>query len=320
MSNICKICGNENNSEMYILKEMMFGLMDEFEYFKCGFCNCLQINKFPQDIKKYYPPNYLSFTKPSQSLIKNYLLNKRDKFSLTSKGLIGKFLSKKFGHADFFLWYSNANLNKDDSILDVGCGGWRMLIRLNDIGFHKLLGIDPYIEYDIIYNESLRILKKDLSQIDDLNFDWVMFHHVFEHLDNPHETFRILKRIVKKHSKVLIRIPVIDSYAWEFYKTDWVQLDPPRHYFIHTTKSIMYLASTYGFNVYKIIYDSTSFQFWGSEQYKRQIPLMSSQSYFVNHSKSIFSKNEIKQFEKLSEQLNKNQKGDTACFFLENLD
>lgn len=201
----------------------------------------------------------------------------------------------------------------------LAAGGGELLLKLNDIGFKKLLGIDPYLEDDIIYDDNLRILKKDLSQIDNLKFDLVMFHHVFEHLNNPHETFRILKRIVRKYGKVLIRIPVLDSYAWENYKTDWVQLDPPRHYFIHTTKSIRFLASTYGFKVYKIIYDSTSFQFWGSEQYKRQISLMSSKSYFVNHSKSIFSKNEIKQFEKLSEQLNKNQKGDMACFFLENL-
>jgi hypothetical protein len=123
MSNICKICGTENNSEMCILKEMMFGSMDEFEYFKCSFCDCLQIKNFPSDIKKYYPPNYLSFTKSDQSFIKNYLLKKRDIFSLTGKGLIGKFLSKIFGQADFFLWYTNANLDKDEIILDVGCGG-----------------------------------------------------------------------------------------------------------------------------------------------------------------------------------------------------
>lgn len=191
---------------------------------------------------------------------------------------------------------------------------------MNNVGFKNLLGIDPYIENDIYYNETFKILKKDLSQVDNSKFDCAMFHHVFEHLENPHETFRILKRIVKKNGKVLIRIPVLDSYAWEFYKNDWVQLDPPRHYFLHSTKSIRYLAGKYGFKVCKVIYDSTSFQFWGSEQYKKQIPLMSSKSYFINHSKSIFSRTEIKRFEQLTEQLNKDQKGDTACFFLENLE
>lgn len=130
MSSLCKICGNENNTEVYILKEMMFGSLDEFEYFKCGFCGCLQINQFIQDINKYYPPNYLSFAKPAQSFLKKYLLKKRDIFSLTGKGLIGKYLSKKFGHPDFFLWYSQTNLNKADSILDVGCGGGGIIVKI----------------------------------------------------------------------------------------------------------------------------------------------------------------------------------------------
>lgn len=107
----------------------MFGWKDEFEYFECGFCGCLQIKNFPPDIKKYYPPDYLSLTKPVQSNLKTYLLKKRDMFSLTGKGLIGKLLSKKFGHADFFLWFSNSGLKKNDSILDVGCGGGGIVIK-----------------------------------------------------------------------------------------------------------------------------------------------------------------------------------------------
>lgn len=198
-------------------------------------------------------------------------------------------------------------------------GGGGLLLKMYQVGFGKLLGIDPYIENDILYNDNFKILKTDLAQINNLKFDWVMFHHVFEHLDNPHETFKILKRIVKKNGKIIIRIPVLDSYAWEFYKSSWVQLDPPRHYFIYTKKCINYLADKHGFKVYKIINDSTSFQFWGSEQYKKNIPLMNSNSYFVSHTKSIFSKQEIREFIKLAKQLNQDQKGDTACYFLENL-
>ena len=316
--NKCRVCGNADNSEIYMLKEMMFGIGEEFDYYKCSSCGCLQIKEFPQNIEKYYPLNYLIF--PEQSILKKYLFKKRELYVMTGKGLIGKLFTLKFGYPDFYHWFSRANLNKDDSILEVGCGRGELLFKLKDAGFTHLLGIDPYIERDLIFNENFKILKNNLSQIFDLSFDWVMFHHSFEHLKNPTETFLILKKLVKKNGNVLIRIPVIDSYAWEFYKTNWIQLDPPRHFFLHTVNSISYLADKNGFQINKIIYDSTAFQFLGSEQYKRKIPLMSEESYLQNFEKSIFSKADVKQFNKKAEELNKNKKGDTACFYLKNLD
>ena len=317
-NNICRICGEENNYEEYKLKEMMFGWRDEFEYFKCSNCGCLQIKEFPSDIARYYPSNYVSFFSPDDSALKKYLLKKREVFALTGKGLVGKILSEWFGYPDFYLWFSEANFNKNDFILDVGAGKGELLLKLQNVEFNNLLGIDPFLEKDIIYNKSLKILKKDLSQINN-SFDWVMFHHVFEHLPNPNETFSMLKKLVKRNGKVLIRLPVVDSYAWETYKIYWVQLDPPRHLFLHTVNSIKFLSEKYGFIINKIMYDSTAFQFWGSEQYKLDIPLMDKRSHFLNNSKNVFSKNEIKKFEKKAKELNKIGKGDSACFYLQNI-
>jgi hypothetical protein len=58
----CAICGNETNNKPFILKEMMFGFRDEFEYFQCSACFCLQIKNIPGSLEKYYPKNYYSFS------------------------------------------------------------------------------------------------------------------------------------------------------------------------------------------------------------------------------------------------------------------
>ncbi|MDR3625189.1 MAG: class I SAM-dependent methyltransferase, partial [Ignavibacteriaceae bacterium] len=273
----------------------------------------------PKDIEKYYPSNYLSFSSGKESLLRKYLLKKRDKYAMTGKGLIGKLLFNRFDYPDFYAWFSGVNIDKNDSILDIGCGNGRLLLKLQRAGFRKLLGIDPFIKEEIVYNKNLRILKKNLSDVQNLSFDWVMLHHVFEHMENPHEAFVLLKKIVKKNGNVLIRIPLVDSYVWQKYKTDWVQLDPPRHYFLHSVKSIKYLSDKYGFKINKIIYDSTSFQIWGSEQYKRQIPLMSNNSFFVNRNASIFSRADMQLYKEQTRELNKNREGDAACFYLQNM-
>src|SRR5690349_13426984 len=59
---ICKICGHVNEVSWYTAKEMMFGFRDEFNYFQCPKCECLQISEFPDNISKYYPENYYSLT------------------------------------------------------------------------------------------------------------------------------------------------------------------------------------------------------------------------------------------------------------------
>ena len=316
--NICRICNTGNNVEEYTLKEMMYGLPEEFEYFKCSGCGCLQIKDFPSNIEKYYPPNYLNYPKVERSSIREFLMNSRENAYLSGSGVFGKLLMYVFGFSDpNLLWASEANIKINDSILEVGCGNGELLIKLRRAGFKNLLGIDAFIENDIIYDENFKIIKKDFSQIDNLKFDWIMFHHSFEHLKDPAETFKKLNSLLNPNGNVLIRIPVIDSYAWDTYKTNWIQLDPPRHFFLHSKKSIEYLSSKFNFKVYKLFYDSTAFQFIGSIQCQRKIPLMSSESYFQDPNNSIFSKEDVIKYAEKAKELNLHKRGDTVCFFLQ---
>src|SRR5919198_5479412 len=58
----CQICGNHANNIDYKVKEMMLGLREEFTYFLCGKCRCLQIRDLPENMKKYYiSERYYSF-------------------------------------------------------------------------------------------------------------------------------------------------------------------------------------------------------------------------------------------------------------------
>ena len=76
------------------------------------------------------------------------------------------------------------------------------------------------------------------------------------------------------------------------------------------------LADRVGFRVACVACDSTDFQFWGSEQYLKDIPLRDVNSYAENPEKSIFSEEEILSFKLMSIELNKNNDGDQACFCL----
>jgi len=80
------------------------------------------------------------------------------------------------------------------------------------------------------------------------------------------------------------------------------------------------LAKQAGWEILQVVYDSTAFQFWGSEQYQRDIPLLDPRSYQVNPAASIFTRADIAAFESRARKLNEDGRGDQACFYLRVLD
>lgn len=141
-------------------------------------------------------------------------------------------------------------------ILDIGCGVGTLLVRLKEFGFSDLIGIDPFISADIIYPNGVKIWKKDIYGCIGQQYDCIMLHHSFEHMTEPENVFSKLKDMLSDKGRILIRIPLCDSYAWRKYGTDWWQLDAPRHFYLHTVKSISLLSAEFGLQIENIYYNS----------------------------------------------------------------
>jgi len=188
---------------------------------------------------------------------------------------------------------------------------------MHDVGFTDLTGIEPYIEHDLDYGNGVVVWKRTLDELDG-KYDFIMLHHVLEHMADPLGTLEHVHRLLKRERFALIRIPVAGTYAWRTYGSDWVQLDAPRHLFLHTERSLTTLAERSGFEVTDALYDSTGFQFWGSEQYRRNIPLLDTHASQNKASprSSLFSKAELRSFKERAEKLNLSRDGDQACFYL----
>jgi SAM-dependent methyltransferase len=300
----------------------MFGFRDEFEYFQCSKCNCLQISQPPEDLSKYYPKKYYSFSFSADkiSLFKYLLMKLRNNYLIFNKGIIGKLLYNKYPvekclFYDQLLLLKRLPFNKKSRILDVGCGSGKLLYNLSISSLRNLLGIDPFIQNNIIYNNKLNIFKKNISNVTG-EWDIIMFNHSFEHLPDPVESLLSVSKLLAKGGFCLLRLPIVSSFAWEHYRENWVQLDAPRHFFLHSIESIRNLGEIANCELIDTIYDSTAFQFWGSEQYKKDIPLKSDKSLSLNPSNCIFSKDDIKGFSDKAKQLNKDKRGDQAAFYL----
>ncbi|HOI93355.1 MAG TPA: methyltransferase domain-containing protein [Syntrophobacter fumaroxidans] len=316
----CRICGNSQGNTHYTAREMMYGSRDEFEYFECGNCGCLQIMAIPDDLQKYYSTQYYSFKNqplaPRTILQKIYnnVKNQRVKCLVRNWKALGTLSFMIYGKP-IPVWLKRMDISYSSHIVDIGCGSGSILLSLQKSGYTNLVGIDPFINDSIIYNERLKIIKQQLCELDG-KYDLIMMHHSLEHIDNHTYIFKILRSLLNPGGTILIRTPIVSSFAWRKYKINWVQMDSPRHLYLHTVKSMKLLADQSSLKIVDIYFDSTAFQFWGSEQYINDIPLLDMKSYRNNPRGSIFTDNLIKEFERKSRELNASGDGDQACFYL----
>jgi hypothetical protein len=184
--------------------------------------------------------------------------------------------------------------------------------------FSEKIGVDPYVNHDYqTENGEIKILKRNLFDLSG-NYDVIFFNHSLEHMGNQFEVLKKTASILDKNGLIFIRVPVIDSFAWEKYGTKWIQIDPPRHFYLHSKNSLKILSKSCGLDIIDIGFDSYSLQFWGSEQAVANIALVSGDSVALG-SRKLFSNAQIKEFERQSDDLNHNGIADQAIFVLKHL-
>lgn len=309
----CVICdGSISLNDKLKVKEMMFGFHEKFEYYICRNCQALQIKDVPKDIFKYYNENYYTHKKGYAHInnITKLLWRIRTFLALTSLYPIIKF----FRYNSILHWSHISGINLKSRILDVGCGNGDILFEFSKHGFENLSGIDPYL--DNIKLPGIELTKTDLlSFYTKSKYDLIMFNHSLEHIYDHHINLKRALELLNDNGTIMVRIPIINR-AFEIYKENWVQIDAPRHFIIHSLKSMKLLCEKNGAEVYHCFFDSNAFQFLGSEQFKRGISSYAANSYKSDLNKSIFTLDDIKKYDRKAKQYNKDGLGDQAVFFI----
>ena len=326
----CRVCGSKGIFAEYVAREMMFGTREEFTFFQCAACHCLQIAEVPANLAQYYPDNYYSFgaspAQPSSGPFQRLLQKQRCRTALFGRGYRVNALAKRFVALPNALHGQEGGLPTGQVLkkagirdftarfLDVGCGAFsNWLHDLSQLGFSRLTGVDPFIERDR-RSGAVHVYKRQLGEIDG-HYDLITFHHSLEHMIEQTRALADARARLAPGGMLLIRLPLVSSFAWERYGTNWVELDAPRHLYLHSIGSLVGAAREAQLELVEVVHDSLPLEFYGSEQYLRDIPLNDPRSLWVDEESTLFTPEEKAEFLALAQRVNKEGRGGRAGFY-----
>jgi SAM-dependent methyltransferase len=296
---------------------MLHGTREVFDYVECGSCGCVQIAAIPADLSRFYPQDYFSF-RSHRSLDRNLARRLIDpcrvRASFGTPDWIGSLAEKVSRPFDYVDWVRRAGLGPDARVLDVGCGAGKTLLNMALGGFPEPQGVDPFIDDSLRYRCGVTVHKlslEDYARTGPTPFSLIMFHHSLEHMLDPRAALAVGRSLLSSRGRILVAVPVADSWAWRAFRGDWCNLDAPRHIHLLTTKAMEILAANAGLVVVGARSVGRLSQFTGSERYRRDIPANPRRN-----DRDLFTRGELAEWRRRTEELNDEGQGDQTMFFL----
>lgn len=259
----CLICSSPGNLLYSNLSDRLFNVSGTWNLYICPDCKIIWINPRPiiEDVEKLYE-NYhthVANRKANKTEKKEEIKKKilHDKFgyqvSYSRLDLIGSLLSRITLIQDMvgtqIMMLDN---QKKRRLLDVGAGNGVFMHQMRDLGW-DVVGIeqDPVAANLAVEEYGLKVYvgSFDDQTLESDSFDVITMDHVIEHLPDPIGSIRKAYHLLKPGGCIALMTPNLESYGHSKFKDSWFHLDPPRHFYIFSKKSLSKLVVDSGFSI-----------------------------------------------------------------------
>lgn len=263
----CLFCGSREIEFRFKGSDRLHEVEGTYQVYRCNACGLLFLNPQPSaaSIAAHYPSNYYSFQQkhPDQA---------RD--TRVYQAVLGTKSTplKKIAYLPYVPFLRTMAGRPKQRLLDVGCGAGNFLVMAKDILEVEPYGVEPYAHNTSVAAENnLNIYYGELehAHFSDDFFDVITLNHVFEHVGNPRETLRELRRILKPSGTLIIGVPQSNNLLYWLFDSNWVGLDVPRHIFVPSTENLKQVASREGLKFKRIRYNSTPWNILATLYYWR---------------------------------------------------
>lgn len=253
----CIACGGSEFAEYLHAPDPHYGNKGLFRIVRCKDCGLQFLDPMPTQkfLDGAYPDDYYAYGTPTL----------RSGMKRAAKGM-------KDAVRPFLFLRKHVTLDprfaKPGTMLDIGCGTGQFLLEMKAKGW-EVKGV----EVSDAAAEAGRRAGLDIfggtlleAKLPSQYFDYVRSNHSFEHIENPREVLREIRRIIKPDGKLLIGVPNVDSWAARAFGPYWFNLGPPVHPYGYSPKTLKLMLEREGFAVERTVYNSKTTGITGSLQ------------------------------------------------------
>jgi SAM-dependent methyltransferase len=233
----CDLCGSDKSRTIYNLRDTLYQVPGEFTFHLCLDCGLIYLNPRPshKSIEALYPHVYHSFRSP-----------------IDQEGLpiVRWMRQRKISKRRHLIEHYSGF--QEGALLDVGCSTGLFLNEMSRAGW-KVWGVEPvtvaanfakqYFDLNV-FNGLL-----EESPFTPGSFDVITFWDVLEHTFSPKSTLTRASVLLRGNGLLAISIPNWDSLERRLFGPYWQGLDPPRHFFVFTRKTLSDLLDQTGFQI-----------------------------------------------------------------------
>lgn len=278
---MCPCCGKRGTSVYTKLQDRVFDSPGEWELFECETCDVYWLNPRPiqRDREGLYANYYTHAGVPTGQMFLSYVrawldgrvLNtsawtalRTDQQDVKSEpalahGGAARWLETLMGAVSMragrarrskLLRLMEIENLRPGRVLDIGCGSGEFLGTLVQLGWEGV-GIEP----DRIAAQYARerhgvtVFEDELSPetVEASAFDLVVLSHVIEHSSAPGSLLSESHRVLRPGGHLVLVTPNVRSLGHRIFGEAWRGLEPPRHMYLFSPRSLRLLTRAAGF-------------------------------------------------------------------------
>lgn len=252
----CPLCGGSDYHTLMLARDLHYHNPGRFPIAECNTCKLHFLNPMPtmEYLRTAYPTNYYAYTPVIPKSKRARRLKQVKRF---------------FRYMLYYRsWTGDPNFETPGTMLDVGCGAGTFLATMLEKGW-RAYGVDfDERAAQLGRQEGIEIFG---GTIRDANypsayFDYVRSNHSFEHIRDPREVLREIRRVIKPTGLLFIGVPNVNGLMATFWKDRWWYRGAPVHTFGYNPDTLCRLLEQEGFELVSVRYNSTFAGILGSLQ------------------------------------------------------
>lgn len=232
----CNYCHGSREVQLFEGRDRYLGLPGCFRLVRCLDCGLIRQNPrpTPETMSAYYPPNYEPFSLAIADESNPLRRWDRRLGMIKRRRLVER-------HAT------------GGRLLDVGCATGNFLAEMATGGKWEVVGVEPSARAAAYAAErfGLDVRAGTLATLDlpAEAFDVVTLWNVLEHLHDPIDDLRRIRRLLRPGGSIIFSLPNLESFEVKLFGERWFCWELPRHLYFFPRTVLVNILADLGFRL-----------------------------------------------------------------------